>query len=381
MKLFPRARLAVPREVLPHCSPPFLAKTLRAFAHAQPLELSVGRSKVCYPGPIAVSALADSPDIAVRVVCRLGRAASTKVPLAHLRSTLARLLAAGKIASLSLADRCSIAELEEIVRVFRGNPNSLAGDSIAALEIDDPALEPSRERVRGLHITQNPGLLGQRKGAQYFARLISMLPNLESVVIDHSGGPHFTLLAEAIASRRRMTSLTLDGTLLERHDPAFLPQTLVTLSLRGVSVSAPNFPSLVTNICALEGIASCSLSGALRGYPDDACIYAIKGLINKPTLRNLDLSRNSLFTNDYPRDENLARAMLASPTLESLSVKAVCTPAHVVVQLIRAIPATRLSRFTISVGVYTTVISENDVKLLSQKAPPSCAIVFGKRIP
>jgi hypothetical protein len=96
MDLFPRARLVVPRDVLPHCSPAVLARTLRAFRYArnpEPIELSVGRSEACYPGPLAVSAIADSPDIAAVSVV-LGRSRGT-VTLAHLRGTLARLL--GKV--------------------------------------------------------------------------------------------------------------------------------------------------------------------------------------------------------------------------------------------------------------------------------------------
>ena len=77
MSLFPRARLVVPRDVLTHCSPAFLAKTLRAFCYArrpEPIEICVGRSEACYPAKLAVIAIADSPDIAaVSVVCRLGR--------------------------------------------------------------------------------------------------------------------------------------------------------------------------------------------------------------------------------------------------------------------------------------------------------------------
>ena len=405
MSMFPRARLVVPREVLSHCSPEFLANVCRVFAHtpAAPLELCVGRRKVCYPGPLAVSAIVDSPGIAaVSVVCRLGRSPSTRVPLKHLGGTLARLLAAGKIVALSLGtedDRCSINELIEIVRVLRGHaPRPLAtvaGDSAqtpmqrAALVDLDPALAPGRAHVRSLHITQNPCLLGQQKASCYFGTLISILPNLESIVIDHCG-VHYRLIAPALMSigDRRLTSLTLDGTRLEQlphrpwtHVTAFLPPTLVTLSLRCVSVSAHNFPSLVTDICALQSLSSCNLSGAMQGLPDGACIDAITALINKPTLRCLDLSRNWLFTNHYARDQSLARAMLSSPTLESLSVKAVCTPAHVVMELVIAIPTTRLSRFKISSGVYTTVIPEDALAFLRERAPPSCSIVVGKQTP
>lgn len=401
MSMFPRARLVVPREVLSHCSPEFLANVCRVFAYkpAAPLELCVGRRKVCYPGPLAVSAIVDSPGIvAVSVVCRLGRSPSTRVPLQHLGGTLARLLAAGKIVALSLGtedDRCSINELIEIVRVLRGH-TTVAGDSaqipMQRAALDDPALAPGRAHVRSLHIAQNPCLLGQQKASCYFGTLISILPNLESIVIDHCG-VHYRLITPALMSigDRRLTSLTLDGTRLEHlehlphrpwtYEAAFLPPTLVTLSLRCVSVSAHNFPRLVTDICALQSLSSCNLSGAMQGLPDGACVDAITALINKPTLRCLDLSRNWLFTNHYARDQSLARAMLASPTLESLSVKAVCTPPHVVMELVIAIPTTRLSRFKISSGVYTTVIPEDALAFLRERAPPSCAIVVGKQTP
>lgn len=375
MGAFPHARLVVPREVLSHCSPEFLAKACRAFGHKPEalVEVCVGRTKCCYPGPLAVSSIADSPDIAsVAVVCRLGRSPSNRVPLKHLAGALARLLVAGKIVGLSLGtdeDRCSINELREIVRVFK-----------------HPALATGRGEVRGLHITHNPRLLGQLEGTSNLYKLIRMLPNLESIVIDHCGAPHYALFDPLLAciQSRRLSSLSLDGMHLEPHiqdlGTTFFPSTLETLSLRRVSVSARNFPSLVTNICALESIVSCNLSGAMKDLPNDACIDAIKGLINKPTLRNLDLSRNILFTNDYIRDDSLARAMLASPTLESLSIKAVCTPSHAVLQMILALPATRLSRFKISVGVYTTVISDYQLARLSERAPQTCAIAFGKLV-
>jgi hypothetical protein len=167
----------------------------------------------------------------------------------------------------------------------------------------------------------------------------------------------------------------------ERSFAALLPPALELLSLRGVSVSARSFPSLVLSICALERVVSCDLSGALHGSPDDACIDALRALIDKPTLRRLDLSRNRLFANEYVRDASLARAMLSSPTLERLSVTGVRIPAHVAVQLILAIPGTRLARFEISVGVHTTVISEYDVLLLSERAPESCVVVLGERVP
>jgi hypothetical protein len=301
------------------------------------------------------------------------------VPLKHRGSALARLLAACKIAALSLGteeDRCSINEILEIVRVF-----------------DDPALAPGRAQVRSLHITQTPGLLAQMKGAYTLFELIHMLPNLESIAIDHCGLPHYAAFAPLLGciQRRRLSRLSLDGMRLEPYlqdllarprtfSTTFFPSTLVTLSLCRVSVSARSFPTLVTNIGALESIVSCNLSGAMKDVPDDACIDSIKGLINKPTLRHLDLSRNILFTNDYVRDDSLARAMLASPSLESLSIKAVCTPSRAVLHMILSLPATRLSRFEISVGVHTTVISDYQLARLSERAPQTCAIVFGKLV-
>lgn len=365
MDLFPRARLVVPREV-PRCSPEFLAGVCRTFAHA-PLELVLGRSGACYPGPLAVGSIADSPDIAAAsVVCRLGRSRSARVPLEYLGSALARLLAAGKIAALSLGtsdDQCSVHELAEIVRVFRG---------------------PERDRaaVRGLHITQNPVLLSQRAGACRFAELVALLPNLESLTIDHSVGAHYQLVAPAVSRLRCITSLTLDGAgiepLLARDDfdpTTLFPRTLSTLSLRRVYVRCALLPRLVAGICALEGVVACNLAAAMLGVPDDACIHAITSLLNKPTVRRLDLSRNALFTNDYARDEQLARAMVTSQTLECLSITAVCTPAHVVHGLVLALPLTRLSRLELSLGVYGTVIPPGAIALLRERAPPSCSIV------
>lgn len=363
MDLFPRARLVVPRE--PRCSPEFLAGVCRTFAHA-PLELVLGRSGACYPGPLAVGSIADSPDIAAAsVVCRLGRSRSARVPLEYLGSALARLLAAGKIAALSLGtsdDQCSIGELAEIVRVFR-------------------APERDRATVRSLHITQNPVLLSRRPGARRFAELVSLLPNLESLTIDHSVGAHYQLVAPAVSRLRCVTSLTLDGAgiepLLARDDfdpTALFPRTVSTLSLRRVGVRCALFPRLVAGICALDVVA-CNLSAAMLGIPDDACIHAITSLLSKPTVRRLDLSRNALFTHDYARDEQLARAMVTSRTLECLSLTAVCTPAHVVHGLVLALPLTRLSRIELSLGVYGTVIPPGAIALLRERAPPSCSIV------
>ena len=353
MKLFPRARLVVPRDVLPHCSPAFLAKTLRAFCYArnpEPIELSVGRSNAvgsnaCYPGELAVSAIADSPDIAAVSVV-VGRSRGT-VFLAHLRGTLARLLAAGKLSALS-TNGCSIDELGEIAKVFTA--------------------KAGREK-------------GQEAPARALAHLVPRFPRLERFVLEYA-------LHAALPAKSVVTSLTLDGTPLEpyvdraeRSFAALLPPALELLSLRGVSVSARNFPRLVLSICALERVVSCDLSGAIQNVPDDACIDALRALIDKPTLRRLDLSRNRLFATEYVRDASLARAMLSSPTLERLSVTGVRIPAHVVVQLILAIPGTRLARFEISVGVHTTVISEYDVLLLSERAPESCVVVLGDRAP
>jgi hypothetical protein len=320
---------------------------LRAFCYArnaEPIELCVGRSNACYPGELAVSAIADSPDIAAVSVV-LGRSWGT-VPLAHLRGTLARLLAAGKLSALS-TNGCSIDELDEIAKVFTA--------------------KAGREK-------------GQEAPARALAHLVPRFPRLERFVLEYA--------LHALPARSVLTSLTLDGTLLEpyvdrseRSFAALLPPALELLSLRGVSVSARSFPSLVLSICALERVVSCDLSGALHGSPDDACIDALRALIDKPTLRRLDLSRNRLFANEYVRDASLARAMLSSPTLERLSVTGVRIPAHVAVQLILAIPGTRLARFEISVGVHTTVISEYDVLLLSERAPESCVVVLGERVP
>jgi hypothetical protein len=321
---------------------------LRAFCYArnpEPIELSVGEA--CYPGALAVSAIADSPDIAAVSVV-LGRSRGT-VPLAHLRGTLARLLAAGKLLALR-AEGCSIDELDEIAKVFTAKEGRESGQ-------EAPARVPC-----------------------YFAHLVPRFPRLEPFVLEYA--------LHALPARSVLTSLTLDGTLLEpyvdrseRSFAALLPPALELLSLRGVSVSARSFPSLVLSICALERVVSCDLSGALHGSPDDACIDALRELIDKPTLRRLDLSRNRLFANEYVRDASLARAMLSSPTLERLSVTGVRIPAHVAVQLILAIPGTRLARFELSVGVHTTVISEYDVLLLSERAPESCVVVLGERVP
>jgi hypothetical protein len=348
MKLFPRARLVVPRDVLLYCSAAFLAKTLRAFCYArnpEPIELSVGRSDACYPGELAVSAIADSPDIAAVSVV-LGPSRGT-VSLAHLRCTLARLLR--KVSALS-TNGCSIDELDEIANVFTAKAVREHGQ-------EAPARVPC-----------------------YFAHLVPRFPRLAPFVLEYA--------LHALPARSVLTSLTLDGTPLEpyvdraeRSFAALLPPALELLSLRGVSVSARSFPSLVLGICALERVVSCDLSGAIQNLPDDACIDALRALIDKPTLRRLDLSRNWLFANEYVRDASLARAMLSSPTLERLSVSGVRIPAHVAVQLILAIPGTRLARFEISVGVHTTVISEYDVLLLSERAPESCVIVFGGRVP
>jgi hypothetical protein len=290
-----------------------------------------------------VSAIADSPDIAAVSVV-LGPSRSTNVFLAHLRGTLARLL--GKVSALS-TNGCSIDELDEIAKVFTA--------------------KAGREK-------------GQEAPARALAHLVPRFPRLERFVLEYA--------LHALPARSVLTSLTLDGTLLEpyvdraeRSFAALLPPALELLSLRGVSVSARNFPSLVLSICALERVVSCDLSGALHGSPDDACIDALRALIDKPTLRRLDLSRNRLFANEYVRDASLARAMLSSPTLERLSVTGVRIPAHVAVQLILAIPGTRLARFEISVGVHTTVISEYDVLLLSERAPESCVVVLGERVP
>ena len=289
-----------------------------------------------------MSAIADSPDIAAVSVV-LGPSRGT-VPLAHLRGTLERLL--DKVSALS-THGCSIDELDEIAKVF----------------------------------TAKEGLeKGQEAPARVLAQLVPRFPRLEPFVLEYA--------LHALPAKSVLTSLTLDGTLLEpyvdrseRNFAALLPPALELLSLRGVSVSARSFPSLVLSICALERVVSCDLSGAIQNLPDDACIDAVRALIDKPTLRRLDLSRNRLFANEYVRDASLARAMLSSPTLERLSVSGVRIPAHVVVQLILAIPGTRLARFEISVGVHTPVISEYDVLLLSERAPESCVVVLGERVP
>ena len=385
MGMFPRARLVVPRETLAHCSPAFLAATIRTFARNGPatLEMEVGRLKSCYPGPNAVSAIAESPDVEISVVCRLSRTARTRVPLDHLSRVLARLLAAGKVASLSLGteeDRCSINELMEIVRVLRG-PRAVVATPVelqrAAPDRADPELAWSRARVRRLHVTQNPVLLGQRKGACYFAELLSMLPNLESLVIDHSVGAHYVLLVAPVSRLKFLTDLTLEGCSLPYLDPAMLlPSTLETLSLRHVPLTPAYFRRIVTAICALERLVSCDLAATMQGAPDDACVLAITSLVNKSTVRRLDLSMNPLFTNNYPRDAQLARDMLGSETLESLAITGVCTPAHVVLALGIALPATRLARLEISTFVYGTAIPEYGIEWLREATPRSCALVL-----
>jgi hypothetical protein len=366
MKLFPRARLVVPRDVLAHCSAPFLATTIRTFGGAAQLEVEIGRKKVCYPGPVAVGAIAESPEIsAVDVVCRLGRSSRTRVPLEHLSSVLARLLAAGKVASLSLGgeeDRCSINELVEIVRVLRG---PAAG----------PELAWSLARVRKLRIAQNRVVLGQRKGVCFFGALISLLPNLESLVIDNSIGAHYAFLVVPVARLKFLTELTLDGCRLPYLDPAMLlPPTLETLSLRDVPLSPSYFRRLVTGIGALERLVSCDLACTMQGLPDDGCIQAITRLINK--LRRLDISMNQFFTNDHTRDAQLAHDMLSSETLERLSIVGVCIPSHVVLALGIALPATRLARLEISTSVYGTVVPEVGVQWLREATPRSCALVL-----
>lgn len=370
MSLFQRARLVVPRETLAHCSPAFLASTIRTFAPSgpAPLELEIGRAKVCYPGPSAVSAIAASPDVgAVSVVCRLSRSARARVPLDHLSSVLARLLAAAKVASLSLGteeDRCSINELMEIARVLRGPGPALDGAELA------------RSRVRRLHVTQNPVLLWQRKGACYFAELVSLLPGLESLVIDHSVGAHYARLVAPVA-RLKLLDLALDGCRLPYLDPAtLLPSTLQTLSLRHVPLSPAYFRRVVTAVCALERLISCDLAGTLHGAPDDACVLAITGLVNKPTVRRLDFSMNPLFTNDFPRDAQLARDMLGSATLERLAILGVCTPAHVVLAIGIALPTTRLARLELSTLVHGTAIPEYGLEWLRESTPRTCALVL-----
>ena len=360
MSLFPRARLVVPRETLAHCSSAFLAATIRTFAPngTATLEVEIGRAKGCYPGPNAVSAIAEAPNVELSVVCRLSRAARTRVPLDHLSRVLARLLAAGKVASLSLGseeDRCSINELIEIVR-------ALGGD---------------RAPVRRLHVAQNHVLLGQRKGACYFAELVSMLPNLESLVIDHSIGAHYALLVAPVARLKCLTELALEGCRLPYLDPAMLlPSTLETLSLRHVPLTPAYFRRIVTAICALERVVSCDLAATMQGVPDDACVLAITSLVNKSTVRRLDFSMNMLFTNNYARDAQLARDMLGSPTLERLAITGVCTPAHVVRALGIALPATRLARLELSTFVYGTAIPEPGLKWLRESTPRACALVL-----
>ena len=432
----PHTRLVVPRGTLEYCSPAFLARTVRAFKKPAPeinesnltgqtsqtsqlvLDLRIGRGtepglsglsglsglggrKVssCYPGPMAMSAIAGSPDIdGVAVTLRLSRKHRKKVPIAHL-SSLSALLAAGKIVSLCLGtetDRCSYAELLEIVRVFR--VASQAGAPTAALAISSlRTLEACRARVRSLEITQNPVLLGQTRGAGLFATLLSILPNLERLAIDHSctSTRTFRLLAPTIARMSRLTSLTLDGSNL---DPGrfstvtvngavpipfaviSLPPTLVRLSLSRISVGPAYFAQLLAGIGALESITSCNLSGALMCMADAACIAAIVALVNKKTVRCLDLSCNTLFANRYTPDRQFARSLLASETLHSLTVSSVCTPPHVIEALITALPATRLVHLEISRGVYSTVISDLAVELLRAAAPGSCTLEVGPHV-
>lgn len=427
----PHTRLVVPRGTLEYCSPEFLARTVRAFKKPAPetnetsqtsqtsrlvLDLRIGRGtepglsglsglggrKVssCYPGPMAMSAIAGSPDIdGFAVTLRLSRKHRKKVPLAHL-SSLSALLAAGKIVSLCLGtenDRCSYAELFEIVRVFRVASQE-AGAPTAALAVSSlRTLEACRARVRSLEITQNPVLLGQKRGAGLFATLLSILPNLERLVIDHSctSTRTFRLLDPTIARMSRLTSLTLDGSNL---DPGrfstvtvngavpipfaviSLPPTLVRLSLSRISVGPAYFAQLLAGIGALESITSCNLSGALMCMADAACIAAIVALVNKKTVRCLDLSCNTLFANRYTPDRQLARSLLASETLHSLTVSSVCTPPHVIDALITALPATRLMHLEISRGVYSTVISDLAVELLRAASPDSCTLEVGPHV-
>jgi hypothetical protein len=356
MRLFPRARLVVPRDFAD--APAFLATIATTFATGtSAIELHVGRTgDALYPSPRA--AVERVPEASV--VCRLGRSAHTRVPLEHLAASLSRLLAAGNVAALSLgtgADRCTLAELAEVVRVFRAH-------------------RPC-PRVRALHIAENPTLLGQERGARYLAELVSMLPNLESLAVRHSIQQHYRrTLAPAIA-RLPLTSLTLDGSRLDLHHraPIEFPPTLVALSLRDCAVLPPSLPRLVAAITALGRIASCDLSGAILGAPDAACVAAIESLVRAPTLRRLDLSRNPLFADDCHRDARLARALLSSEPLETLVLTAVYAPPHVVAALSSGLPETRLSRLEISAGVHTRWIPDDDIALLRASAPRSCALV------
>ena len=422
---FPHTHLVVPRGALGHCTPAFLAGTMRAFkkpAQATLLNLRIGRGTepgisgrkgrkaACYPGPLAISSIAGSPELnGVAVTLRMSRSAAKRVPLAHLASSLSALLAAGKIVSLSLGtegDRCSYNELLEIVRVFQGGSGASQEVSAAsAIEasadtqtqnqierahgIDDPTLSGCRARVRSLHITENPVLLGQKRGASLFATLLSMLPNLERLVFDHSctSANAYKLLAPTIARMSRLTSFTLDGCVLDPglHTPfpwaiIPLPPTLATLSLRRISVGPAYFSQLLAGINALESITSCVLSGALMGMPDLACVSGIVSLVNKPTVRCLDLSCNTLFTNRYTPDRQFMSDLLASETLHSLTISCVCTPPHVITALINALPATKLMHLEISKGVYSTVISELAVDLLRVTAPASCTLEVGPHV-
>lgn len=352
------------------------------------------RKATCYPGPLAISSIAGAPELdGVAVTLRLSRSAAKRAPLAHLASSLSALLAAGKIVSLSLGtdnDRCSYNELLEIVRVFQGGSVDAAQNQIErAHGIDDPTLAGCRARVRSLHITENPVLLGQKRGASLFATLLSMLPNLERLVFDHSctSANAYKLLAPTIVRMSRLTSFTLDGCVLDPglHTPfplpiIPLPPTLATLSMRRISVGPAYFSQLLAGINALHSITSCVLSGALMGMPDLACVSGIVSLINKPTVRCLDLSCNTLFTNRYTPDRQFMSDLLASETLHSLTISCVCTPPHVITALINALPATKLMHLEISKGVYSTVISELAVDLLRFTAPASCTLEVGPHV-
>jgi hypothetical protein len=371
------------------------------------------RKVACYPGPVALSSIAGAPEIdGFAVTLRLSRSAAKRVPLAHLASSLSALLAAGKVVSLSLGtegDRCSYSELLELVRVFRDgsrappeppvasravkaakavNAVDASADTQNPTQVDDPTVA-SRARVRSLHITDNPVLMGQMRGASLFATLLSMFPNLERLVIGHSctSANAYKLLAPTIARMSRLTSFTLDGCVLDPglHTPfpfaiIPLPSTLVTLSLRRISVGPSYFSQLLAGINALESITSCDLSGALTGMPDLACVSGIVSLINKPTVRCIDLSRNTLFTNRYTPDRQFMSDLLASETMHSLTISSVCTPPHVITALINALPATKLVHLEISKGVYSTVISELAVDLLRFTAPASCTLEIGPHV-
>ena len=445
MEAFPHARLVVPRGVLHYCTPEFVARTLRAFKnpahrhHETVLGLRIGRgtergtgpglsgrkASSPYPGPMALSSIASAHEIdGVAVTLCLSRSPQKRAPLAHLASSLSALLASGKLVSLRLGtenDRCSYDELLEIVRVVRGAPpcvppvesqvaSANSGDTqtqtqielqrahlrVHALELQraheidaaalDPTLAACRARVRGLEITQNPVLLRQKRGASLFATLISTLPSIERLVIDHScnSANTYKLLAPTIARMSRLSSLTLDGCPLDPGRLApfpfaviQLPPTLVTLSLRRISVGTAYLSQLLAGISALESITSCDLSGALGGMPDLACVSGIVSLVNQKTVRCIDLSCNTLFTNRYTPDRQLIRSLLASETLHSLTLSSVRTPPHVVEALITALPTTRLVHLEISRGVHSTVISDLAVELLRAAAPASCTLEVG----